>query len=172
MNRVAIIVLLLAGLVGSAGAAGAQTISPIVQEYGKKANGTFLLTNNTVQPLAVTIEAYSFSVDKAGKHLRPLDSTVHLKLSETSARLAPKETHEVDYKIRCDSYPCLVTLLSGMVVGHTQGDKDHPVFQVRLILEHVVYLCEKQKGCRTGVLNSAGYTGPMAPIKDRKQNGE
>lgn len=147
--------------------AKSQQISPLVEEYSKKARGTFLLTNNTVQPLAVTIEARSFSVDKAGKHLRPLDSTTHLQLSETSTRLAPKETHEVNYKIRCDAYPCLVTFLSGMVVGHTKGDKDHPVFQVRLILEHVVYMCEKQKGCRASVLTSAGYTGPTAPIHDQ-----
>jgi hypothetical protein len=90
MIRTAIAILLLAG---SVNVAGAQTISPMVQEYGKKANGTFLLTNNTVQPLATTIEAYSFSVDKIGKHLRALDSTAHVQLSETSARLAPKETH-------------------------------------------------------------------------------
>ena len=159
--KLAIMVLLLT----AAGSASAQTLSPIVQEYGKKANGSFLLQNNTVQPLAVTIEAYSFSVDAKGKHVRPLDSTVEVKLSETSARLGPKETHEIDYAIRCQSFPCLVEFLNGMVVGHTQGDKDHPVFQVRLVLEHVVYVCEKrQKSCRASVLAAAGYGGPTAPI--------
>jgi hypothetical protein len=164
MNHFAIIVLLFAG---SVNVAWAQTLSPMVGEYGKKANGTFLLTNNTVVPLAVTIEAQSFSVDKMGKHLRPLDSTTHVQLSETSARLAPKEIHEVNFKIRCDVYPCLVTFLSGMVVGHTQGDKDHPVFQVRLILEHVAYVCSKAKNCRKDVLAAAGYDGPTAPIHDQ-----
>ena len=169
MQRIAIAILLLAA---SASMAGAQTISPLAQEYGKRAAGTFLLTNNTVVPLAVTIEARSFSVDKVGKHLRPLDSTAHVQLSETSARLAPKETHEVDYKIRCDVYPCLVTFLAGMTVGHTQASGNNPVFQVRLILEHVVYLCEKSKGCRAQVLAAAGYEGPTAPLHDPKQNGQ
>jgi hypothetical protein len=129
----------------------AQTMSPAVAEYGKKANGSFKLQNNTLQPVAVVIEPFSFSVDKDGQHFRKLDATVHLDLSQTSARLGPKEIHEFSYKVKCDVLPCTFSLLTGMIIGHTQDG-----LAVRVILPHVVYICEKQKDCRAGVLRAAG----------------
>ena len=157
MKRIAALVLLFAS------AASAQTVFPVISEYGKKANGSFQLENNTLLPLAVTIEAYNFSVDKTGKHMRKLDSTTHIQLSETSMRMGPKETREISYRLKCDVLPCEVSILSGMVVGHTQGDKDHPVMQVRLILDHTIYLCAKAKGCRSGIISASGYQGPLTP---------
>jgi hypothetical protein len=146
-----------------------QTISPIHAEFGKKAVGSFNYTNDTLQPMAVTLESYNFSIDKDGQHLRPLDSTTHIQLSETSARLGPKETHEFAYKLTCDVLPCEVSVLIGGVVGHTQGDKDHPVMQIRLILDHAIYLCLKAKGCRAGIIAASGYKGPQTPSTPTEQ---
>ena len=157
--RIATMVLLIAS---ASSAASAQTVSPILNECGKKCSGTFTIQSNVLIPMAVTVEPYSFSLDKAGKHLRPLDSTTHVKLSETSARLGPKETHEFSYKIICDSLPCSVAFLSGMIVGHTQVSQDNPVLAIRLILDHSVYACARQKNCRKSIIAASGYTGPTA----------
>ena len=129
----------------------AQTVAPLVSEYGKKASGSFKIQNNTLQPVAVTVEAYSFSLDKDGQHFRKLDDTVHVTLSQSSARLSPMEIHEFNYKVTCAAMPCMVSFQTGMVVGHTTDG-----LQVRLILPHAVYLCEKQKNCRQDVLTDAG----------------
>jgi hypothetical protein len=130
----------------------AQTVSPITAEYGRKANGEFQITNNTVQPMVVSLEAYSFSLDSKGQHFRKLDGTTHLVLSETSARLSPKEVHSFNYRITCDVLPCYTTILSGMIVGKTQDG-----IQVRLILPHSVYTCQKKASkCREQALKEAG----------------
>jgi hypothetical protein len=153
MKRIAALILFAASV------ANAQTIAPITSEYGKKANGSFQIQNNTLLPLTVTVESYSVTLDKSGRQLHPLLSTSHVRLSQTSARLGPKEIYEFSYHIACDTLPtpCLVTFLSGMIVGHTQGDKDHPVMQVRVILDHAVYICAKEKNCRADVIKASGY---------------
>jgi hypothetical protein len=130
----------------------AQTVSPIVAEFGKKANGAFQITNNTVQPMVVSLESYSFSLDSKGQHFRKLDATTHVTLSESSARLSPREVHEFNYRITCDVLPCYTTILSGMIVGKTQDG-----IQVRLILPHSVYTCQKKASkCREQALKEAG----------------
>ncbi len=132
----------------------AQTVSPIIVECGRKCRGEFSITNNGLMPLAVTVEARSFSLDTLGHATnRPLDPTVDLKLEEGSARVAPKGTHIFAYQLKCSAPPCSVALLSCMVVGHTaQG------VLVRVQLVHTVYACEKQKNCRKNVRAMAGAT--------------
>src|SRR5579862_7567697 len=132
----------------------AQTVSPLIVECGKKCRGEFSITNNGLTPLAVTVEARSFSLDTLGRATnRPLDPGVDLKLEEGSARVAPKGTHIFAYQLRCSAPPCSVALLSSMVVGHTaQG------VLVRVQLAHTVYACEKQKNCRKSVRAMAGVT--------------
>lgn len=138
-------------LLFTSGVAHCQTISPVVSEYGKKAAGSFLVQNNTLSPMAVVVESYSWSADSTGQHFRKLDPSVHVELSETSARLSPKEIHQFDYKVKCDQLPCTFSFLAGMIVGHTADG-----MQVRLILPHTVYVCDKQKDCRRHVLDSFG----------------
>jgi hypothetical protein len=143
-------------LIFSASAARSQTISPLVTECGKKCVGSFTVQNNAVIPMVTTVEAYSFGLDSKGQHFRSLDSTAHVTLSETSARLGPKEIREFNYKIRCDALPCEVGILASMVVGHTQAQDGSPGIQVRLALEHCVYVCDKSKNCRRSLLDEAG----------------
>lgn len=135
-------------------AASAQTVSPIIVECGKKCAGEFSITNNGLAPLAVTVEARSFSLD-AGAHAinRPLDPGVDLKLEEGSARIAPKGVHTFTYHLNCATPSCSVVLLSSMVVGHTADG-----VLVRVQLAHTIYACEKQKNCRKRVRAAAGVT--------------
>ena len=135
-------------------AVSAQTVSPIIVECGKKCRGEFSITNNGLTPLAVSVEARSFSLDTLGHATnRPLDPSVDLKLEEGSARISPKGTHTFAYQLKCSVPPCSVALLSSMVVGHTAEG-----ILVRVQLAHTVYACEKQKDCRKQVRAAAGLT--------------
>jgi hypothetical protein len=132
----------------------AQTVSPVIVECGKKCKGAFSVSNNGLTPLAVTVEARSFSMDTQGHATyRTLDAAADLKLDEGSARIAPKGTHTFSYQLKCSVVPCSVTLLSSMVVGHTADG-----IWVRVQLPHTVYACEKQKDCRQSVRAAAGIT--------------
>lgn len=127
---------------------------PVIAECGKKCQGEFSITNNGFTPLAVTVEARSFSLDNLGHAInRSLDPTVDLKLEEGSARIPPKGTHTFGYQLKCMVETCSVALLSSMVVGRTpQG------ILVRVQLAHTIYVCEKQKNCRKKVRAAAGAT--------------
>jgi uncharacterized protein (UPF0212 family) len=132
----------------------AQTVSPVIVECGKKCSGAFSVTNNGLTPLAVTVEARSFSMDTQGHATyRTLDAAADLKLDEGSARIAPKGIHTFSYELKCSAVPCSVTLLSSMVVGRTADG-----IMVRVQLPHTVYACEKQKDCRKSVRAAAGIT--------------
>ena len=136
------------------GLAVGQTVSPVIVECGKKCRGEFSITNNGLTPLAVSVEARSFSLDTLGHATnRPLDPGVDLKLEEGSARIAPKGTHTFGYQLKCSVRPCSVALVSSMVVGRTAEG-----ILVRVQLAHTVYACEKQKDCRKQVRTAAGVT--------------
>lgn len=135
-----------------AACAVAQTISPVVAEYGKRANGSFTMKNNGLQAQVVTVEARSFSVGANTPTIRSLDAGVHVDLSEMSARVQPGQDHEFAYRITCDAYPCTVMFL----VGITNGKTADGTLAVRLVLSHAVYLCQRAKGCRADLLRAAG----------------
>lgn len=135
------------------GSASAQTISPVVSQYGKKARGEFSVTNNSILPMNVTVEPVSFSLNSDGQsQFRPLDPGVDVQLSEMSARVSPKADHAFLYQIKCANLPCAVTFLTGTMTGqHTQDG-----LAVRIILPHVVYVCDRAKECRASVRKAAG----------------
>ena len=152
MKRVLFLLLLQFSFFGLA--VSGQTVSPIIVECSKKCRGEFSITNNGLTPVAVSVEARSFSLDIQGSATnRPLDPTVELKLEEGSARISPKGTHSFAYQLKCAAPPCSVVLLSSMVVGHTTEG-----ILVRVQLAHTIYACEKQKGCRKKVRAAAGVT--------------
>jgi hypothetical protein len=152
MKRILSLLLLQFSFFGMA--VSAQTVSPIIVECGKKCRGEFSITNNGLTPLAVTVEARSFSMDTLGHATnRPLDSAVDLQLEEGSARVSPKGTHTFAYQLKCSARPCSVVLLSSMVVGRTSEG-----ILVRVQLAHTVYMCENQKNCRKQVRAAAGVT--------------
>jgi hypothetical protein len=140
----------------------AQTVSPVISEYGKKVYGTYTIRNDSLQPVSLVIEAYQATYDSKGQHLQPVDPSLNLQLSETSVRLSPRETHQITFKAKPISFPVSLVFLNGMTMGHTQGDKDHPSLAVRLILPHVAYICSAAKDCRKNTLTAAGLANRLA----------
>lgn len=130
----------------------AQTVSPVISEYGKRAEGQFTLTNNTFVPEAATVEALSFTADEHGTAAyRALDPGVTVQLSETSARLGPKASHTFQYRVTCAAMPCAVVLFSTLTGLQTvEGIK------LNIHLPHSVYVCEKAKACRANMRRAWG----------------
>lgn len=116
--------------------AAAQTISPVIVEYQKKANGKFQVTNDSDVPLAVVLEPESFTVDAKGSPTYvPLDKSIHLELSSTSFRLAPHQTYMVFYKGSADHLPAWFTIYATITGRRTvQG------LELAIHLPHTVYL--------------------------------
>ena len=72
--------------------------------------------------LTVVVEPHSFTVDSTGKAaFRKLDPGLHVELSSTSFRLAPKQTYYVFYKATTETYPNWFTIyatISGRLDAH------------------------------------------------------
>lgn len=134
----------------------AQTISPVINECGKKCSGAFTFRNNGLEPMMVTVEPASFSIDAATGHsiYRPLDSTVEVLMNEMSARVGPREEHQFDYSIQCSVYPCMVVLRTIASGGHTDAG-----VQLRFQLPEVIYQCNKAKNCRANTRKALGLKG-------------
>src|SRR6266404_3219181 len=118
MKRIFLFVIL--ELLGFAIAASAQQISPLIAEGGKgRARGEFTVTNNGVQPLITTVEAHLFKLTPEGASVYlPLDTTVNVKLMETSAKVGARQNHVFAYEVQCFSdSPCLVAFLPRMTTG-------------------------------------------------------
>jgi len=116
--------------------APAQTISPVIVEYPEKADGRFQVYNDGDLPLMVVVEPHSFTVDSTGKAtFRPLDPGLHVELSSTSFRVAPKQTYYVFYKATTETYPNWFTIYA-TVTGATTSTG----LKLALQLPHTVYL--------------------------------
>ncbi len=114
----------------SAGAI-AQTVRPLINELSNPAKGRVEYVNDSFTPLNVVLEAKSFSVSEAGEiTYRPLDPSIHLKLSTTSFRVQPQQTYYVFYEASSPQSPSWFVIAQGM--------------NVRLELPHTVYLLPKQ----------------------------
>jgi hypothetical protein len=120
--------------------APAQTISPVIVEYPEKADGRFQIYNDADVPLTVVLEPHSFSVNEAGNAtFRKLDPGIHVQLSSTSFRLAPKQTFFVFYKASAETLPnwfCIYATITGATT--TTGIK------LALELPHTVYLLSRK----------------------------
>jgi hypothetical protein len=118
----------------------AQTISPVIVEYPNKADGRFQLYNDADIPLTVVLEPHSFSVDSTGKAtFRKLDPELHVRLSATSFRLAPKQTFYVFYKATSETLPnwfCIYATITGPTTPSG--------LKLALQLPHTVYLLDKR----------------------------
>ncbi len=120
--------------------AWSQTISPVIVEYADKADGRFQLYNDGDIPITVVVEPHSFSVDSTGKAtFRKLDPGLHVELSATSFRLAPKQTHYVFYKATTETFPnwfCIYATVTGPTTPNG--------LKLALELPHTVYLLGHQ----------------------------
>jgi hypothetical protein len=126
----------------------AQSISPLVSEYHKKASGAFLVRNDSMMPTTVTIEAASYKIDDGKQNLRSLDESVHLELSEQTFRLSAQETHAVTYKASCMPMPCGFAIFATFVQEHQIANG----VKVAIHLPTAVYICaDTKKACRQRV---------------------
>lgn len=159
MKKLAYLALTMVILAVLASLSHAQTISPVWNECKVKCSGEFSVINNSVQPMTVTIEPHMFAFGADGKAtMTPIDpAVVEVKLAETSARLSPQETHAFEYRVKCLKTPCMVTFLSGMVIGHTKEG-----MAVRLVLNSSLYVCDREKGCRAGLIPSDAVIAKLA----------
>lgn len=124
-----------------------QTVRPLIDENvvkgpGKSASGKIEYYNDSLQTLNVTVEAKSFSVSETGDlSYRPLDDAIHVKFSEMSFRVQPKQNYFVYYQAYADKLP------SWFVVYATFGgfkEKTEQGFRIQVQLPHTIYLLPKQ----------------------------
>ncbi len=124
-----------------------QTVRPLIDENvvkgpGKSASGRIEYYNDSLQPLTVTLEAKSFTVSDTGTmSYRPIDDAIHVKFSEISFRVEPKQNYFVFYQAYADKLP------SWFVVYATFGgykEKTVEGFRIQVRLPHTIYLLPKQ----------------------------
>jgi hypothetical protein len=140
----------------------AQSITPLTSEFGKKAAGSFTVTNNGLRPLNVTLEKRGFTVSPEGvPTLTPLPAGVRLELGVTSTSIGIGQSHTFFYKMTCDTLPCHAQVLALMM----SGEKTAEGFKLALGLPTVIYVCEKKKNCRADTLRSYGYDVTLAAKK-------
>lgn len=126
----------------------AQTVRPLIDENivkapGKKASGKIEYYNDSLQPLNVTLEAKSFTVSPTGEiSYRPLEADVHLKLSEMSFRIPPRQSHYVFYQAWAEKLPAWCVLYAAFS-GFRQRTPEGFVIQVQL--PHTIYLLPKRR---------------------------
>ena len=134
--------------------AAAQTVRPVIVEYRTAAHGKFELVNNSYKPLSVSIQPCSFSINEDGVGLfRPLESNIHVKLSEMSFRLAPQQTRWVFYDATADKLPAWFAIYSSL-----SGQPNAQGIVVQVDLPHTVYLFQKQRLEKNDVaIESAKY---------------
>src|SRR6266536_2546057 len=120
----------------------AQTVRPVINELGNPAKGRVEYINDGLTPLNVVLEAKSFTVSETGEiSYRPLDPSIHLKLSTTSFRVQPQQTYYVFYEANSPQSPSWFVIyanFTGFAFRTAQG------MNVRLQLPHTVYLLPKQ----------------------------
>lgn len=147
----------------------AQTVQPVIEEYEQKADGRIEVTNSTLQPMAVVLEPRSFSIAEDGHGIyRPIDPSIHLKLSTTSFLLGPRQNYYVFYKATADALPAWFTVYAGFSqVGASAGLK------VRFMLPHTVYLYQKQPVDKASihVANAAYRSADKKVVCDIRNDG-
>jgi hypothetical protein len=119
----------------------AQGISPLIQQIpanrNNRATGQFTVTNTGIQPLATVLEAKSFSVDETGQmETHDLDRSIHLRLSEMSAKIPPSAVHVFNFEVVCDHAPCWFQIYSSN--GEARAVKRG--VGVRIMLGETIYV--------------------------------
>jgi hypothetical protein len=150
------VLLALVWLPGAATVASAQTISPVIQEYSEKADGRFQLYNDAEVPLTVVLEPHSFSVDPSGKAtFRKLDPEIHVEMSATSFRLAPKQTYYIFYKATAETLPSWFCIYATVT-----GTRTATGIKLALELPHTVYLLNRKQAAPDEVVLVKAATAP------------
>ena len=143
-------------LIGAMWQACAQTVRPVIVQYGGgSAQGKVELINNALQPLNVVLEPMSFTIAQDGNGVYgPLSRDIHLKLSAMSFRIPPKQSRFVFYEAKPDKLPAWFVIYSIFAGRASQSG-----INVQLRLPHTVYILQKQPLEKQDVMiKSADYS--------------
>lgn len=144
----------------------AQAISPVIAEYQGKARGQFQLTNDTLFPLDVSLEPFSFVVNEQGKPTYgPLEPMLHVRLSSTSFRLAPQQIYTVYYDASADVLPAWFTIYATVMRANNHSD-----VRVAFQLPHTVYLLPPTTIDRNAVSFRRATTLPSGAVNIEIEN--
>ncbi|MCL2661435.1 MAG: hypothetical protein FWD64_13085, partial [Acidobacteriaceae bacterium] len=84
----------------------AQTISPVSSKFTGRGKGDLTLTNNSLVPVNVSLEAVNFQLGTDRKIVRSqLDPHTHVKFSKSGVRIGPKDSVHVYFDASADTYP-------------------------------------------------------------------
>lgn len=130
----------------------AQTIRPLLSEYKHKARGKVELVNDASWPLAIFLEAKSFTVSEAGDMIdAPLNSAIHVKLSAMTVQIPPGQSRFVFYEATADLAPAWFVLYA-VFTGFPA--RDFKGLNVQVELPHVVYILPNERLKQSDVLVS------------------
>jgi hypothetical protein len=141
----------------------------VVGGPGKKARGKIEYLNDSLQPLAVTLDTQSFTVSDTGEmQYRPLDPGIHVKFSASSFRIQPRQGYLVFYEAEADAVP------SWFVVYATfAGYKERTAegLKIQLLLPHTVYLLPKGQAKKSDlVIKTAEFRPTEQKVVLRVEN--
>ncbi len=121
--------------------AAGQTVSPVIVEYTQKAEGSFVVRNDSMAPFTVVLEPRSFSVTEDGDPAyRSLDPSISVSLSAKSFRVAPHRAYTVFYRAQSAQLPAWFTIYASIAPPAAVG-------AVHLVIElpHTVYLLSRTR---------------------------
>jgi hypothetical protein len=134
-------------IAGKYSQAKAQSVSPMIAEYSRQADGYFEVTNSALAPQVVVLEPKSFDIQPDGTGVfRPLDPTIHLELSTKSLRLAPQQTARIFYKVKGDDLPAWFCIYAAF-----SAQKKAEGVNVRIMLPHTVYIYQREPLTRESI---------------------
>ena len=120
----------------------AQTIIPPIAEYHKRADGVVELRNDSVDPMAVIVEAKGFEVNEnGGMRYTALAPSVKVEFGANSFIIPPHQSHLVFYKSESKQTPYWFAILSSF----TKAKPVQGTFRVNMILPHIVYVYQKDR---------------------------
>lgn len=139
----------------------AQAISPVIAEYHGKARGQFQVINNTLYPMDVVLEPFSFVVNSKGRPIYgPLEPQIQVRLSDTSFRLAPRQTYRVYYDATAEVLPAWFTIYATVTRAN-----NHAAVRVAFQLPHTVYLLPKTRLERSEVKFLRAVSPAHGPVR-------
>jgi hypothetical protein len=116
----------------------AQTVRPLLVEYQGGAHGQVEYINDSFHTINVILEAKGFEISETGAiSYTALPSSVHLKLSTMSFRLAAKQAYTVYYDAKADAMPAWFVLYADFA---PVPQRDQTGMTVHIRLPHTVYL--------------------------------
>ena len=132
----------------------AQSLSPLTAEGGRgKFHGQFTVGNPEVVDMVTVVQPVSFDWTPGGAVARPLDNSVVVNLSESSAKIGPKQQHTFYFDAVCNAPRCSLVFLTSSSFGHTKSG-----MAIHVVLPFTLYLCPQEgaKGCRERIRQAGG----------------